>query len=145
MIDVADHLVPVWLASLGLSGKIDNIEVAGDVAYLAAGNDGVHLLDVSDPSSPQFLKTVATPGHVDGVHVVGDLLYVAEGTGLVTIDVSDPLAASVQTQYALAGFARDVKVVDGYATSRTRTKDCRWSTSRTRRTRAWWDPTTRAR
>ena len=49
---------------------------------------------------PSSLQTVTTSGDAGWLHVVGDTLYVTDGRdGLTMLDVSDPLAPAILSQY----------------------------------------------
>jgi hypothetical protein len=65
--------------------------VAGNVAYVADGPSGLHLVNVSNPSSPQIIGSVDTPNYAWCVAVAGDIAYVADGyNSFQIIDVSNP-------------------------------------------------------
>ncbi|MFT6306950.1 MAG: Leucine-rich repeat (LRR) protein, partial [Halioglobus sp.] len=69
----------------------DNIALAGDVIYVAAGAEGVSIVDVSDRNVPQFVGSVVT-SEANDVAVAGSYLYVADGSaGLRVFDISAPL------------------------------------------------------
>ncbi len=50
ILDVSNPAQPVEIGHLAL--PVVDIEVAGDYAYIAAGDAGLHLVDVSDPTAP---------------------------------------------------------------------------------------------
>ncbi len=73
-----------------------DVEVQGDIAYVAAGTDGLVVLDVSDRVNPVLLDRIQVPGtcyytsvDVEGIHcyVTND---VATDEGVYVFDVSDP-------------------------------------------------------
>ena len=49
--------------------------VAGDLAVLAAEDDGVILVDVSDTSNPTYLAEVSTPNPAMDVAISGNLSF----------------------------------------------------------------------
>ena len=61
--------------------------LAGNLAFIAAANDGLQVLDVSDPGQPQHLTSLDVIGAAFGVDVVGNLAFVALGErGLRLVD-----------------------------------------------------------
>ena len=84
--------------------------------FVAAGQDGVHIVDVADPAQPALLAVVDTPGHAHDVAVWGDALLVADGEGgLVWLDVANPTAPVRIDSYATPDCARAVSVAGGVA------------------------------
>jgi hypothetical protein len=69
-----------------------NVQVVGNLAYVADGAAGLQILDVSKPAAPVRLGGYDTPGVARGVQVVGNLAYVANSAGLQFLDVSKPSA-----------------------------------------------------
>ncbi|MBC8425752.1 hypothetical protein H8E07_16680, partial [bacterium] len=79
------------IGGLAIPGVTRDVQVVGNVAYVANSMFGLMILDVSDPESPSLLG-IADPSF-DGyaVAVEGNLAYVAAGPdGLQVLDVSDP-------------------------------------------------------
>ncbi|MEM6795042.1 MAG: hypothetical protein AAF725_13775 [Acidobacteriota bacterium] len=95
----------VVLDRLLIGFNIRDIEVRGDVAYLATGLGppaitgsfgALHLVDVSDPNNLRPLSSISTQGQVERLDVVGDRVYVSGLTDerdppsvVQMIDVSD--------------------------------------------------------
>lgn len=74
------------------SASVYTVDLAGDVAYLGATSDGIHVLDVSDPQSPVFLTTLTEFNQfVDTVKVAGNRLY-STGHSIAAYDISNPRA-----------------------------------------------------
>jgi hypothetical protein len=74
-----------------LPGIVEDIVIQNNVAVVAAGVGGVHLIDVSDPFSPHQIGFFDTEGRSMGVDVVGDLIYVADSySGLRILDATNP-------------------------------------------------------
>ncbi|NJL26811.1 MAG: hypothetical protein HC897_02490, partial [Thermoanaerobaculia bacterium] len=86
---------PTALGFLSLPGFAHDVEIAGDLAYVAAGAAGVVLVDVSDRAAPFVVATFDTPGNCQALRVEGSPLYVADGTSLQILDLTNPLAPSV--------------------------------------------------
>jgi hypothetical protein len=112
------HLLPLWASALITVGALDtpgvarDVEVVGDVAYVADYSSGLRVIDVSNPESPVELGALDTPG-ASQLEVVGDLAYVIYATsGLHVIDVSNPafpleLGALDTPGYARGAVRRD--------------------------------------
>ena len=69
-----------------------DVRVRGDVAYVAAGSDGLLTLDVSDPSSPVLLdRNFSIANFYRKLDVQGQIAVVADyGNGIHVFDVSSP-------------------------------------------------------
>ena len=79
IIDVTDPTSPVIVARNLLFAGIQNIEVAGSIAYLTVTEIGVQLLDVTDPDQPLWLGTVRSDQFVGAVALGDEVACVAEG------------------------------------------------------------------
>lgn len=117
---VALRLVGQWSTAPNTMDAED-VAVAGNYAYIAAGPAGLQVVDISDPVSPKRVggcSTSATLGVANGVAASGHYAYVADGyAGLQVIDVSDPAAPRKVGGYSfspLVPYARDVKVAGNY-------------------------------
>jgi chitodextrinase len=87
---VATHTLPEWNRMLD-SPRENDVSVAGDHVYVAAGLDGFLVFDVATPSRPVWVGLYDTPGSAHGLAVSGDLAYVADGTpGLTVLRLNDP-------------------------------------------------------
>ena len=102
--DITDRSAPVWVSELATPGyhypdsylrvTFSNFWL-GDVIYVSAAFNGVHVVDASDPLDLRLVNTVTFEGlpHLVGSFtVVGDLAIAASaGTSrVVMLDVSDP-------------------------------------------------------
>lgn len=97
------------------SGKLDEVAVYGDYAYLSARGNGMHIVDVSDPSNPKKVSTVNTQGSTRGVVVKDDYAFLADGyNGFVIVDVSDPYNPIVVSRHNTSGTAIDLDVQGEY-------------------------------
>jgi hypothetical protein len=68
-------------AFLETPGDVGDVEVVGDLAFVADGVAGIRVLDVSNASAPREIGFLDTPGLAVDVDVVGDRAYVADGVG----------------------------------------------------------------
>ena len=91
IVDVSDPSAPVLAGACESGGSLRGLDVAGSLAYAAAGSEGLHIFDVSNPSNPMLIGTYPTPGRACDVQVAGTLAYVAVGwDGMLILDVSTP-------------------------------------------------------
>lgn len=102
VVDVGDPSAPRLLGQSDiLPDLIRGVDVAGDLAYLAAGQAGLVVLDVSDPAAIQIVDegpnyAGAQPANAHRVTVNGDAAFVVDynrndgQSALLHFDVSDP-------------------------------------------------------
>jgi hypothetical protein len=85
VVDVSNHAAPF---AVGV-GPFDmtslaypaGVAVAGNDAYVAAGNEGLRVILVSNPSAPVAVGFYNTPAYATGVTVVAGHAYVADSAG----------------------------------------------------------------
>ncbi|MFX1474742.1 MAG: hypothetical protein ACFFCO_04585 [Promethearchaeota archaeon] len=83
-----------------------DIDVAGQLAYLADGTYGLFIVNVSSPYTVTTLGSVDTPGNASGVLIDGSHAYVADGgSGVHIVDVSDPTSPVILGSYNTPGNA----------------------------------------
>lgn len=103
-----DLFTPVaHVTSGGTIGYATWVTVAGDLALLANGGDGLRIYNVTNPAVPVNVGHAITGSFADWVVVVGNYAYIAQSTGIQVYDISNPsqpiLAGSGGT--AAAAFA----------------------------------------
>ncbi|WP_198159262.1 Ig-like domain-containing protein, partial [Methylomonas lenta] len=107
---------PTALSAISIPGYANNVDVAGDFAYVAAGSKGLQIVNVSNRSAPTIVGSLDTAGTAIDLRVVGNVVYLADGDhGLQIIDVTDPTAPNLLASYETAGIAQDVKVDNQFA------------------------------
>ncbi|WP_427501178.1 Ig-like domain-containing protein [Methylomonas sp. MED-D] len=107
---------PTALSSISIPGYANNVDVAGDFAYVAAGSKGLQIVNVANHASPTIVGGLDTAGTAIDVRVVGNVVYLADGEdGLQIIDVSDPANPLLLASYETAGVAQDVKIDNQFA------------------------------
>jgi hypothetical protein len=107
---------PTALSFVSIPGFANNVDVAGNFAYVAAGATGLQVVDVTDRRSPRVVSALDTPGNANDVRVVGNRAYIADGSaGLRIINVSNPLAPTLLGSLDTPGNANDVTVVGNKA------------------------------
>ncbi len=103
------------VARIPLTDYIQHIAIADDLAYVALGNSGVHILDISTPTVPKERGHITLQGSTSSVHVQGNYAYVTttgfEG-GLRVVDISNAdtplLLGSISTMELGSSAAVDV-------------------------------------
>ena len=117
LVDVSNshNSYPPTLGSIGTLGKVKDLMVVGNRAYVVNYDGTLHILDVSDPAHPQLLSSYDTPGNSWDVRVANDRAYVADGAGgLLILNVGNPSAPQKLGDYATWS-ANDVTVVGNRA------------------------------
>jgi hypothetical protein len=105
------NFTPAAISWLSIPGYANNVDVAGNYAYIAAGSTGLQVVDVSNKSSPVIVSSADTPGNAYDVRVVGNLAFIADGSfGLRIFDISNPLSPALAGSVDTAGVAYDVVV-----------------------------------
>lgn len=107
-----------------IDGAFTRGTLSDDLAFLVAGEGGLHIFDLSDPAAPRRLSVIEpwieadkpwegfVPQIMD-VAVVGGMAYIAAGeAGFVAFDVNDPSSPQRIGQFQTPGFAERV-AVDG--------------------------------
>jgi hypothetical protein len=90
---VSNPAAPAELAAVDTNGRSIDLQLVGDLLYVADDGSGLVLYDVSNPLLPVFAGGSTTPGLATGVAVVGDFAYVADWaplSGIRVFDVSQP-------------------------------------------------------
>jgi hypothetical protein len=121
VVDVTNKSSPIVEGqSEPLSSSIQDIFVAGDYAYVAAGNDGLYIVNVATPSNPT-LTGYLPPTTSDifwearSVVVQGDYAYIAAyAEGLRVINVALKSNPYEVTYSDISGLGLDVAISGGY-------------------------------
>jgi len=110
------EFAPVAQAALSMPGYANNVDVQGNLAYVAAGSAGLQVIDVTDRARPQIIGSVDTSGTAIDVKIVGDLAYIADGeSGLQIINVFDPLEPTIKASLDTASIAQDIAIQGDFA------------------------------
>ena len=122
IVDLTNPSNLVLVSSLDPGGYVSDVAVAGNYAYLAAGDDGLQVIDIRNPSQPRRVGGVDTDGSSVEVAVAGDYAYVADGDpnlqgngGLQIIDISAPGDPQQVGLYQTDGSTVAVAVFGHYA------------------------------
>jgi hypothetical protein len=98
------------------AGDPADIEIEGDLAYIADATAGLTIIDISNPAYPTLVGSYDTPDNAQGVWVHGDLALVCDrDEGLLILDISDPATPSYVGSYNTAGACFDAEVAGIYA------------------------------
>lgn len=102
-IETGETLSQIWRPdSMSAEGVLvapaKDIELVGDVAFVAAGRFGAVAIDIADPSQPSLIGNCTLPNeasfYASGVRAHDGRLFVAGGEyGILPVDVADPRAA----------------------------------------------------
>lgn len=102
------------VATLPIAGYAEDIKVVGDLAIIAASQEGLVLVDVSNPEAPAPLGSGATIYSATGCAYAptDSLAYVTDGSvGAVAYDVGDP-ENPVYLTSCQGTHTRDIEVVE---------------------------------
>jgi hypothetical protein len=112
IVDTTDPGHPVELGRTPLLPEVvEDVQVAGDFAYVAAGRAGLLLFSVADTAHPVLLSSYDTSSYAYSLDVDGDTVYVADGWGgLLVFSVANRAAPLLLGSYATPQSARDVRV-----------------------------------
>lgn len=93
IVDARIPSLPEIVSTLPHPDDAAGVDLAGNIAIVAAKTSGLLLIDVADPTLPVLRGTVATSGYARNVEVRGNRAYVAAWqAGLLVYDVSNPLS-----------------------------------------------------
>jgi len=114
-------MAPTFIEPDWASTKALGVDVEGDLACIAASDEGFYILNVTDKYSPVELSHLGTPGNATDVLYEGHFAYVSDGeAGFHIIDVSNPnlpvITSSIDTPgytYNLVKQGRTLFVADG--------------------------------
>ncbi|MGI6209698.1 MAG: LVIVD repeat-containing protein, partial [Anaerolineae bacterium] len=117
VIDISDPAAPVEVGRTAmLPNIVEDVVVAGDFAYVAAGAAGLRVINVANPAQPAEVGFYEALDAAKGVAVAGTTAYVAdEDAGLVTVNVADPANPTLLGAYDSPGVATGVAVAGNIA------------------------------
>ena len=105
--------LPVF-SIIDTSGSATNVEVSGNVAYVADGYNGLVSIDVSSPYSPKLLGGYDTLGYANNVTISGNTAYISDyDKGVTVVDISNPSQITLIGTYQTLGLAVDTAVSNG--------------------------------
>ncbi len=97
--------------------RAEQLEIVGDIAYVAGVLTGVHILDISDPTSPTLLsRSLVDINAILDIKVVDNTAYIAAGSaGLIVVDVLDPTNPVILAEVPTEGYTFRIDVEDDVA------------------------------
>jgi hypothetical protein len=96
--DITSPGQPSLLATIELPAAIADIAMAGSLAMVSLGEDGLRIVDLADPQYAVQLSSYITAGQSGGIDFVGNDLFLADGTEGVALLRIDPEAALVASR-----------------------------------------------
>jgi hypothetical protein len=118
IVDIADAAAPVLLGGFSFSDTWhpENVQVVGDLAYVAGYEFGLQILNVSNPAALTLVGSCDTAGFLSDVEVAGQLAYLSDNNGgLQVLDVSVPATPTRLGGYGTVGGANAVEVLGNVA------------------------------
>lgn len=117
LLDASTPSAPALLGtSTPFADFVQDVAVADDLAFIAAGSAGLGIVDVSNPAQPSTIASLDTRGYAEGIAVQGSMVYLADGPyGLRVIDASNPASPfEVSSAYGFH-YIFDVAIAGHYA------------------------------
>ncbi|NHJ48399.1 MAG: hypothetical protein FK733_11500 [Asgard group archaeon] len=92
-------------ASINTGYQVLDVEVIGDIAYIAGGVDGFYTMNVRNPLNPILLdRWVDTGAYLTDLNVNGQFVHCVDDSGHMVFDVRDPN----NIQYLKIGIGSDM-------------------------------------
>ncbi len=109
VLDAADPATTNLITNAWANKKAHGLDIAGQLAYVAASDEGFYVLDISDKYQAIEFDFIPLPGFASDVVVDGRYAYVAAGeAGMHVIDVFDPHNIALIGTIDTDGFARNL-------------------------------------
>jgi hypothetical protein len=103
-----------WVQPDGMAG---GLHLEGELAFVAAFEEGLQVFDLSDPDAPALVGSLVTPGHAWDVWAHEGFAYVADfNAGLTVVDVSTPSEPRYVTTVTWARRYQSAEIVRGEGT-----------------------------
>ncbi len=107
---------PDIVGSLNLPGYSWDIAIAGDYAYIASGNAGLHVVNIADPRNPSLVATVPLTGDAVGLTLTSSHVLIAtESGGMQIVDVSNPQSPILLSEYSQPSITSGISETNSYA------------------------------
>ncbi len=75
----------------GFGGQTRHIEIRDNIAYVAAGKGGMHVVDISVPNHPALMGSLPLDNDATDIALVGSTAYVANaGSGFEIVSIANP-------------------------------------------------------
>ncbi|MHA1531815.1 MAG: GGIII-like transmembrane region-containing protein [Candidatus Heimdallarchaeota archaeon] len=110
VLDASDPDNTQLITNAWSNNKSYGLDIAGQLAYVAASDEGFYVLNISDKYNAIEYDFLPTPGFASDVVVDGRFAYLAAGeAGVHVIEVFDPQNIVLLGTYDTPGFARNLK------------------------------------
>ena len=97
-------------------GQARDIDVVGDYAYIADGDQGIQIINIFDKNNPEIIGSYDTSGTASGIFIDAGYAYVADGNGgMVILDVSDKSNPLIIAAFDTGGNAQKIFISGDYA------------------------------
>jgi hypothetical protein len=114
--DISDPQNHVFIGAHSIISRGYDMEVEGDLLYIAAGDGGLEIVDISNPVSPTLVGTYNIPIDVRNIDVEGNVAFLADrDVGLYIVNVSNPSSPTLISSYTSPSGVFDVDVCGNYA------------------------------
>ena len=112
VVNISNPTTPSRVGRLSMPGKVMDLALLGQYAYVANADAGLQVVDISNPSAPTLRGFYsATPCWAAGIAILGGRAYVADVTvGLQIFDLGTPTVPVLLSATNLGGTAADVAV-----------------------------------
>jgi hypothetical protein len=93
ILDVSNPANPIQIGSVAFPTNADDVEVAGNRAYVGVSSifDGeLWVVDVSDPTLPVGIESAEVPNSIGDVDLAGDVILVGHSDGLTIFELFGP-------------------------------------------------------
>lgn len=89
VVDASQFQGPTVLGQLDLDGNATDVaaDIANNLAAVAAGSAGLHIVRVTEPSRPVLSQTIPFQSGANAVEVFDGIAYVANGPAITTVDL----------------------------------------------------------
>ncbi|NHJ31701.1 MAG: hypothetical protein FK732_02455 [Asgard group archaeon] len=109
VIDASDPDNPVLITNDWANKNAHGLDIKGQLAYIAASDDGFYVLNISNKHSPIQYDNIPVPGFASDVVVDGRFAYLAAGeAGVHVLDIFDPQNIALIGTIDTNGFAREL-------------------------------------
>ncbi len=90
--------------------SIEDIQVQGNLAFLANGVGGASIIDISNPTAPVFLSNIQTQYSCDMVRNLGSCLYLEDASTLRIYNIETPSAPVQCGAFAAGNIIMDMSI-----------------------------------
>ena len=100
------------------SSQVCKVSVSGNFAYIAAGEDGFHVLDITNIRNPYSIFNSDLPVYANDIHIDGDFAYITDKyseNGLLVYDITKPSSPKFLGNCLLPDNALDIHIEGSYA------------------------------